>query len=45
MDGVATWDEEGRITKENRKGFLICCSFQRPDINTGKIGTGYGRWM
>lgn len=26
-------------------GFLIRTSFKRPDTNTGKIGTGYGRWM
>jgi hypothetical protein len=26
------------------KGFAIRCSFKRPDTNTGKIGTGFGRW-
>lgn len=26
-------------------GFLIRTTFQRPDINTGEMGTGYGRWM
>lgn len=25
------------------KGWLICCSFQRPDTETGKIGRGFGR--
>lgn len=31
--------------KETKDGFLMCTSFKRPDTNTGKIGTGYGRWM
>ena len=31
--------------KSQQDGFLICTTFQRPDTNTGKIGTGYGRWM
>jgi hypothetical protein len=31
--------------KEINEGFLIRTSFKRPDTNTGKIGTGYGRWM
>lgn len=31
--------------KETSEGFLIRTSFRRPDTNTGKIGTGYGRWM
>ena len=26
-------------------GFFIRTSFKRPDTNTGKAGTGYGRWM
>lgn len=26
-------------------GHLIRTTFQRPDINTGEVGTGYGRWM
>ena len=26
-------------------GFFIRTSFKRPDTNTGKIGTGFGRWM
>jgi len=26
-------------------GFFIRTSFKRPDTNTGKVGTGYGRWM
>lgn len=25
-------------------GFAIRCSFKRPDTNTGKIDTGFGRW-
>lgn len=31
--------------KETQEGFLIRTSFKRPDTNTGKIGTGFGRWM
>lgn len=31
--------------KETQDGFLIRTSFKRPDTNTGKFGTGYGRWM
>jgi hypothetical protein len=31
--------------KKTSGGFLIRTSFRRPDTNTGKIGTGYGRWM
>ena len=31
--------------KETTDGFLIRTSFKRPDTNTGKMGTGYGRWM
>jgi len=31
--------------KEVSDGFHIRTSFKRPDTNTGKIGTGYGRWM
>lgn len=31
--------------KEIAEGFLIRTSFKRPDTNSGKIGTGYGRWM
>lgn len=27
------------------EGFLIRTSFKRPDTKTGKMGTGYGRWM
>jgi hypothetical protein len=26
-------------------GVLIRTTFRRPDINTGEMGTGYGRWM
>ena len=31
--------------KETSDGFLIRTSFKRPDTHSGKIGTGYGRWM
>jgi len=31
--------------KEVSDGFHIRTTFKRPDTNTGKIGTGYGRWM
>lgn len=31
--------------EEVEAGFLIRCSFKRPDTNTGKVGTGYGRKM
>lgn len=31
--------------KEIEDGFKIRTTFKRPDTNTGKIGTGYGRWM
>jgi hypothetical protein len=31
--------------KGELEGFLIQTSFKRPDTNTGKMGTGYGRWM
>lgn len=30
--------------KETSDGFLIRCSFWRPDTQTGEEGTGYGRW-
>lgn len=26
------------------KGWLIRCSFQRPDRETGAVGQGFGRW-
>jgi hypothetical protein len=35
-----TYDKKGNVI-----GFFIRCSFKRPDTNTGKIGTGYGRPM
>lgn len=31
--------------KEIEEGFLIRASFQRPEVQTGIVGTGYGRWM
>ena len=31
--------------KKTTGGFLIRTSFKRPDTNTGKIGTGFGRFM
>ena len=31
--------------KKTAGGFLIRTTFRRPDTHTGKIGTGYGRWM
>ena len=31
--------------KESSEGFLIRTTFQRPDTNTGEVGTGFGRWM
>lgn len=31
--------------KEISEGFMIRTTFKRPDTNTGKTGTGYGRWM
>jgi len=31
--------------KENPDGFLLRTSFKRPDINNGKVSTGFGRWM
>lgn len=31
--------------REIKDGFLIRTSFKRPDTNTGKNGTGYGREM
>lgn len=31
--------------KKTTGGFLIRTSFKRPDTNTGKIGTGFGRYM
>lgn len=31
--------------KENSDGFMIRTSFKRPDINNGKVGTGFGRFM
>lgn len=30
--------------EENGDGWLISCSFQRPDTQTGAIGRGSGRW-
>lgn len=36
------WEWE---VKESDVGFLIRSSFQRPDMQTGVVGTGYGRWM
>lgn len=36
------WDFQ---VKKTQGGFLIRTSFKRPDTNTGKVGTGYGRWM
>jgi hypothetical protein len=31
--------------KETTEGFLIRTTFKRPDTHTGKVGTGFGRWM
>ena len=31
--------------KETKEGFLIRTTFRRPDINSGEIGEGFGRWM
>lgn len=32
--------------REIQEGFLIRCSFQRPDVyKDGEIGKGFGRWM
>lgn len=31
--------------KSIQDSFIMRCSFKRPDTNTGKVGTGYGRWM
>lgn len=31
--------------QEIEGGFKIRTSFKRPDTRTGKMGTGYGRWM
>jgi hypothetical protein len=30
--------------KKEAVGFLIRCSFWRPDTKTGEMGTGFGRW-
>jgi len=30
--------------RDIRGGWLIRCSFQRPDRTTGEIGRGFGRW-
>jgi hypothetical protein len=37
-----SWEWE---VKKIENGFHIRTTFQRPDINTGVIGKGYGRWM
>lgn len=39
------WNDIEPYSKGNIKGFLINTTFQRPDINTGIIGTGKGRRM
>lgn len=31
--------------KKTADGFLIRTTFKRPDTHSGKVGTGYGRWM
>lgn len=36
------WDWQVKSVKD---GFMLRCSFKRPDTHTGKIGTGFGRWM
>jgi len=36
------WEWEAKIVED---GCMIRCSFKRPDTNTGKMGTGFGRWM
>ena len=44
------WDvKHSRIYDDNNivleKGFSIRTTFMRPDVNTGEIEKGYGRWM
>lgn len=31
--------------KETQEGFLIRCSFTRPETYSGEVGRGFGRWM
>lgn len=36
------WEWQVKSVKD---GFMLRCSFKRPDTNDGKMGTGFGRWM
>jgi hypothetical protein len=46
-NGDIKFEAEECLAGENEsiRGFLIRCSFWRPDTNTGKMGTGYGRYI
>jgi hypothetical protein len=37
-------DPDAPVSAISVPGWLIRCSFQRPDRDTGKIGRGFGRW-
>lgn len=40
------WEVKETFNKDGQlEGFMIRCSFKRPDTNNGEIGTGFGRWM
>lgn len=40
------WETQAasRYEADRFDGWLIRCSFQRPERDTGKIGRGFGRW-
>lgn len=38
------WRWECRDVASPSRGWLIRCSFQRPDRETGTVGRGFGRW-
>ena len=40
------WEVKESYEKDSVvNGFFIRTTFRRPDINTGEIGEGFGRWM
>jgi hypothetical protein len=38
------WEVESMNARDRADGWLVRTTFRRPDRDTGKVETGYGRW-
>lgn len=38
------WEHSVLNERDSLPGWLVRCSFQRPDRDTGEVGRGFGRW-